>query len=214
MLRLVSRSISLAALALTASAAIVQGQAFEGVVHATIASPRGSQDVAYSIKGDRMRMDIAAMNGMEMAMIVDRPAHRMLMLMPSRQMYMERPIDTTAAARLQGEPGTTIRWTGKHETIAGYDCEHAVATGRTGEQVDMCIAKGLGSFFAQQGMRPGRGAGAEWQRLVQGGFPLKVQQVGDSTAVFTVTKVERKPIDDAQFSAPSGWMKMEMPGMP
>lgn len=213
-----ARTLSAALLAVATPAVAAGAQRFEGVIHATITTDRRSQDVSYTIKGDKTRMETNAGPMGTMAMITDPATHKVTMLMAMRQMYMEHDIDTTMHAEQQGQGSTSIKWTGKTETIAGYQCEHANVTSSTSnDQYDVCIAKGLGNFFGGQGGmgRGGRGGGpgSDWQRLVHGGFPLKVQKVGDSNPVFVVTKIDKQSVDDSQFSVPAGFMKMDMPMM-
>lgn len=211
----VARTAAVALLVALPAAARAQ-QRFEGLVHVTVASQRGPQDVVYTLKGDKTRVDLDAGPMGTMSMITDAGAHKVTMLMPMRQMYMEREMDTTMYAGQQAKGGASVSWTGKTETIAGYPCEHATITSTTSnEQYDACIAKGLPNFFGGQGGmgRGPRAAQNEWQRLIHGGFPLKVQKVGEAAPVFTVTSIEKKSVDDSQFAAPSGFTKMEMPMM-
>lgn len=189
-------------------------QRFEGVLHATVTTDRGSQDVAYTVKGDKTRMEMNAGPMGTMAMITDAAAHKVTMLMPMRQMYMERDVDTTMNAQQQGKGDTSIEWTGKTETIAGYQCEHATVTSSaSNEKYDVCIAKGLGNFLGGgmgRGGRRGAGAGGDWQRYVHGGFPLEVQKIGEAAPIFVVTKIDKQPVDDSQFAVPAGFTKMDM----
>ncbi len=202
------------ALLITLPVAAGAQQRFEGVVNVTVTSQRGAQNVVYTLKGDKTRVDLDAGPMGTMSMITDAGAHKVTMIMPMRQMYMEREMDTTMYAEQQAKGGASVSWTGKTETIAGYQCEHAIITSTTSdEKYDACIAKGLPNFFGGQGGmgRGGRGnPNSEWQRLVHGGFPLKVQKIGEANALFTVTNIEKKSIDDAQFAAPSGFTKMDM----
>ena len=212
----VARTAAVALLIAVPAAARAQ-QHFEGVVHVTVTSQRGPQDVVYTLKGDKTRVDLDAGPMGTMSMITDAGAHKVTMVMPMRQMYMERDMDTTMYAEQQAKGGASVSWTGKTETIAGYQCEHATITSTTSdEKYDACIAKGLPNFFGGQGGmgRGGRGnPNAEWQRLIHGGFPLKVQKNGEAAPLFTVTSIEKKAVDDSQFAAPAGFTKMDMPMM-
>ncbi|HMX25522.1 MAG TPA: DUF4412 domain-containing protein, partial [Blastocatellia bacterium] len=101
------------------------------------------------------------------------------------------------------------------------------------QQTDACLAQGLG-FFGGGGQSGGvfeqlknlalgdkvkaqLNANPEFAKFVEGGaFPLKISQVenGQSKTVLEVIRVERKSLDDALFSVPADYKKMEIPGMP
>lgn len=208
----VARTAAVALFVALPAAAMAQ-QHFEGVVHATVTGDRGSQDVAYTLKGDKMRLDVNAGPMGSITMITDADAHKAITLVPMRQIYMERDVDTTLSAEPQAKGQASIEWTGKTETIAGYQCEHATITSSTSdEKYDACIAKGLGNFLGAGMGRGGRRGGGQgdWQRLVHGGFPLEVQKVGEPKPLFVVTKIDKQPVDDSQFTVPSGYTKMDM----
>jgi len=127
-------------------------------------------------------------------------------------------------------PLTPSLRTGKRETIAGYPCEHWLV-GEGADQMDMCLAKGLGFFgFGGQGGRAGLGAAfpsldraglevllaarPELKELVEGGaFPLKAET---ANLTLVVTRVERKALSDDLFRPPADckqmdWQKMMPP---
>lgn len=211
----VRRSLLVAASATAVAGPAFAQKPFEGVIDARINTPMGPATSSYSIKGEKLRMDMSMGNGMAMATIVDRAAHKGYVLMPARQMYMERDIPDSLAAAAPNDAAGKFAWTGRTETIAGLSCEHATTTAGDGSKYDMCIAKGI-TFAGRGGGGMGRGAMASgWQQQVQGGFPLRVQREGDPEPLFEATKVDRKAVANDVFTPPSGWQKMSMPmGMP
>ena len=200
---------ALAALALPAPAQ----QPFEGVITVRMSSEAGTQSSTFSVKGEKLRMDLSAGGG-DVAIVMDRAAQKTYILMPSRQMYMEQNTPELAAppAAQQQGPEAQVTWTGRKETIAGYECEHATVKGDDGSEFDACVAKGLAFFAQPQGPGARRGGGASWQRHIAGGFPLKVQKAGDAKAVFEVTKIEPRKLNDDLFTPSPGWQRMTMPG--
>ena len=121
--------------------------------------------------------------------------------------------------------------TGKQETIAGYPCEHYLIGDK--QEMDMCVAKGLG-FFGMGG-QSGGGLGAfkslafspkmlaeaashpEWVKLLEGGaFPLKLTNVENGKVLmsFEATKIEKKSLDDSLFVIPSDYKELSMPNIP
>jgi hypothetical protein len=197
-------------------AAAAQGQ-FEGIITFKTAAGGGpEQNVQYSVKGTKIRMDMTVGPGMQVYSLFDGDTKTMDMVLPQRNMYMEQSVDAAQAQQNAApQKKADIQWTGKKETIAGYECEHATITDDTGGQTDVCIAKGLGTFMSmgRGGMggmrRGGPPQGGGWESHVQGGFPLKVQKGGD--VIMEVTSIEKKSLDASLFTIPSGFQKMGMP---
>jgi hypothetical protein len=187
--------------------------AFEGVVTMQMQPGPGlTETMQYSVKGNRVRMDISN-GGMKMFQLYDDSTKIFDMVIPMRQMYMERSVG--ASARADSAAGKAkIEWTGKKETIAGHECEHATVTDAAGRESDVCLAKDLGTFMGMPGGGRGRGgrgrAGAGWQGHIGQTFPLEV--VRDGQVELLVTSVEKKSLDDSLFTVPSGYQKMGMPG--
>jgi Domain of unknown function (DUF4412) len=184
---------------------------FEGVVTIQVdAGPSGQQPMQYSVKGNKVRMDIST-QGMQMVMLFDGATHTMDMVIPMRQMYMERTVDDPRVMADSVVAASKIDWTGKKETIAGYACEHANITDDQGQATDVCLAKGLGGFVQVGSGMGGRGSmGGGWEGHIGQLFPLKVERNG--AVEMLVTKIEKKSIDDSIFSIPDGYQKMTMPG--
>lgn len=204
---------AVAAMAAAVPTAARAQSAFEGVVTMRMQPGRGLEEtMQYSVKGDKVRMDMSG-GAITMFQLYDRSTKVFDMVIPMRHMYMERTVD--ASARADSAAGKTkIEWTGKKETIAGHECEHATITDAQGRSSDVCLAKDLGTFMGMPGGGRGRGrrggAGAGWQAHIGQAFPLKVVQNG--RVVLLVTSVEKKALDDSLFTVPSGYQKMGMPG--
>lgn len=194
------------ALAIACVPAVLSAQAkFEGTITAKMsAAAAGSADVTYFVKGDQFRMDMAGRGG-SMYVLRDQAKNTTYMVMPAQRMYMEMPIPSTPDAA-EAKP-TDVKMTGRKETIAGVECEHAIITSDKVEY-DACIAHGLGMFpVVNNPMGRGRDTPAAWQKLGRDAFPLKVQRAGDQVN-FEVTKIERKPLDASLFAVPDGFQSM------
>lgn len=200
-----------AALVVLPAGATAQGS-FEGVVTFQVsAGPGDQQIVRYSAKGDRVRMDISA-QGMDMFTLFNRATKTMDVVIPMRQMYMERSVEDAQAMADSAAASAKIDWTGTKETIAGYECEHANITDEQGQTTDVCLAKGLGTFAQMGGGMGGRGRGGMgggWEGHIGQEFPLKVTQGGSVEMI--VTNIEKKSLDDSLFAIPNGYQKMDMP---
>lgn len=199
-----------AAIAAVPSLAAAQGT-FEGVITFQVnAGQTGPSTMQYSVKGNHVRMDVSA-EGMSMFTLYDGAAKTVNMVIPMQQMYMERTMDTQALADSAAARKHDITWTGRKETVAGHECEHATVTDDAGATSDVCLAKGLGTFVQMNGGMRGRGGaqGGGWESHVGNAFPLKVEQNG--RVVMEATKIEAKSLDASLFKIPEGYHKMSMP---
>lgn len=188
---------------------------FEGAITVGLASPQGSQQMTYQVRGSVIRLDFTG-NGMAGYVLHDNEKNTTKMVMPAQRMYMDMSaLQGMVAQETAKSSPTDFKLTGKKETIAGYECEHGIVTSDDG-QYDVCLAKGLGSFYMQQGpMGRGRAGGppAALARLGRDLFPLKVQKVGGDVSL-QVTKIEKKSLDPSMFTIPDGFQSMSMPGRP
>jgi hypothetical protein len=124
-------------------------------------------------------------------------------------MYMDQNIQLERDSVVV-DPKTKFKWTGKKETIAGYECEHATVEEKTGT-TDMCLAKGLGKFLMPNSPMGGnRSSQPDWQAALGDSFPLRVQQP-DGSIAFEVTKIEKKTLEAELFVVPDSYQKMAFP---
>lgn len=112
------------------------------------------------------------------------------------------------AANPNGQP--TVVKTGKHETIAGRDCEQWEIKHTSGKRTEACIAEGLVGFDLGS-LMPGAGPFASQssdevkQKKL---FPLRSVEFdakGEETSRMVVTKIEPKSIDAKRFEVPAGF---------
>ncbi|MES1194554.1 MAG: DUF4412 domain-containing protein, partial [Opitutus sp.] len=183
------------------------------------------QDLNYSMKGQKLRMDITA-EGHEVATIMDLEKLEMLMLMNEQRMYMVMPIKKPVeqAMAKQGESTADLEVTGKTETILGYKCNQVLVKDK-GTTTEVWIAEGLGTFM---GLGSGGGGGnpfargsktantAKWEEALKGkgGFPLRVVSLdgkGKQTFKMEATKIEPGTLPDSLFAPPAGYQKFQMP---
>ncbi len=203
--------------------------AFEGKVTLTMTGERGkAMDMNYSMKGDRVRMDINA-SGHEMSTIMDAPKFEMIILMAEQKMYMVMPLKKPveqAMEKHQGEAANIdINRTGKTETILGYKTEQLLITDKDkGTVTELWVASDLGTFMGlgNSGGSPFGGrkqspASAKWEEALKGskgGFPLRVishDAKGKETFKMEATKIAPGPLPESLFVPPAGYQKFEMP---
>ncbi|HZS07499.1 MAG TPA: DUF4412 domain-containing protein [Blastocatellia bacterium] len=226
----------------TASSAAPGGGEFEGII--AMKMDTGNQkgaEMTYLIKGQRTRIETKVTDNPEgqAVMLWDTGAGKMTTLIPSRKMYMTMDLKETAEGlreaakemkKSKGEEEAKfpkLTDTGKQETIAGYQCEHWLMGDK--QDVDICVAKGLG-YFGMGGQTGGgfgmlknlvfnprllaaAAAHPEWVKFLQGGaFPLKLTTMEDGKVRMTMeaTRIERKSLDDSLFIVPSDYKELDM----
>lgn len=228
------------------SAASSAGGEFEGTIAMKMETEnQRGMEMTYFLKGKHTRIETKIPNvpGGEAAMLWDLEGGKMTTLMPSRKMYMTMDFQKTAEAMRETAKGMKksngdeeekfprLTPTGKQEAIAGYTCEHWLMGDN--QEIDMCVAKGLGYFG--MGGQSGGGLGTfknlafspkmlaeaashpEWVKLLEGGaFPLKLTTMEDGKVKLSMeaTRIERKSLDDSLFTIPSDYKELSMPNMP
>ncbi|MDI1320656.1 MAG: DUF4412 domain-containing protein [bacterium] len=212
---------------LCAAGHVFAADSFEGKVTLAMTSGKGrAQDMTYSMKGQKIRMDMKA-EGHEMSSIMDLAKLEMLMLMPEQKMYMVMPIKKPVeqAMEKQGASTAEVEVTGKTDTILGYKCSQILVKDKD-TVTEMWVAEGLGMFM---GMGSGGGGGgpfgggrkpaaAKWEEALKGkgGFPLRVishDLKGKETFKMEATKIEPGVRPDSDFVPPAGYQKFQMPDL-
>jgi len=201
---------------------------FEGKVSLAITADREStMNMDYSLKGQKVRMDMKA-DGELVSTIMDMGKMEMLMLMPDQQMYMVMPMRQKVEQAMEqaGVNTADVEVTGKTETILGYKCSQILVKDK-GVITEVWAAEGLGAFMGLGGGDPMGGGmmggakpanSAKWEAALKGkgGFPLRVisrDAKGKVSFKMEATKIQPGSLPDSQFSAPAGYQKFAMPGM-
>jgi hypothetical protein len=220
------------AAALTAPA-VLSAASFEGKVSFKMSPAKGQpQEIAYSIKGDKLRIEIPSQAASGLGgMIYDPAKHEMTIVMDAQQMYMVQAVPTSDAGSNGDKAGSqgSLEKSGEKEKILGYDTQKYVSTAADGTKSELWLAEGLGTFMMPgaggpmggRGMRGGRGgAGAGgnegWARALAGKdlFPLRVITHGkDGDFRMEATAIEKQALPDSLFSPPAGYQKFDMANM-
>lgn len=216
-----SRSVplALAAAALMAAPAGAQ-ETFQGVITYQLNADGRAMTLRHMSRDARIRQEIEGL-GMPgpVVVLVDLDANLAQMVMESMGMYME--IDLNQAAEMAGVSGPDatapkVQKLGTSAVVAGIRCEDY----RLGEDVEACIASGMGWFVMPRGQgRGARGIGgvdfsAFRDAFKDGMLPLRVKLVrnGNWEEIMVATAVERKPLEAGLFTLPPGLRKMNSPG--
>lgn len=227
----------------TASTPLSGSGDFEGLIAMKMAGEdQKGAEMTYFLKGRHTRIETKMGDNPEgqAVMLWDLEGAKITTLMPSRKMYMTMDLKETqeglkeAAEKMKKDKGEEeetkfpkLTPTGKQETIAGYNCEHWLMGDK--QDIDMCVAKGLGYFGMGGQSRGGLGslgnlafspkllaeaaAHPEWVKFLEGGaFPLKLTAMEDGKVKMNMeaTKIERKSLDDSLFSIPADYKELNM----
>ncbi len=229
--------------ALPASATSSGGGDFEGLITMKMETEvQKGMEMTYFLKGRHTRIETNVPSTPEAhaVMLCDLEGAKITTLMPSKKMYMTMDLKETAEGmkeaakemkKSRDEEEETkfpkLTETAKQETIAGYACQHWLMGDQ--QNLDMCVAKGLGYFGL--GGQGGEGLAAlknlafspkllaeaathpEWVKFLEGGaFPLKITALEDGKVKMNMeaTRIERKPLDDSLFAVPPDYKELNM----
>jgi Domain of unknown function (DUF4412) len=227
----------------TSSSPSSTGGDFEGAIAMKMQFESEKQmEMTYFLKGRHTRIETRVPGTPEgsAVMLWDLDAGKWITMMPARKMYMTLDLKETAESMKESardkmggddEKFPKLTATGKQETIAGHTCEHWLMGDQ--QEIDMCVAKGLGYFG--MGGQSGSGLGTwknmvfspkllaeaathpEWVKFLEGGaFPLKLttSEGGKVKMNMEATSVEKKPLDDSLFTVPSDYKELNVPSLP
>ncbi len=188
--------------------ATLAAQGFEGVITANHVTHGVARTETIQVKGARWRMEGGADK-----ILIDDGSGMLMLVSPERHAYIHAPVGFAGAnARLKD---IALTPTGKRETVAGVSCEYYEAhdphhpdNGGTA-----CITSDLGFIGITGELNFCAGGEAVHRQFSKGCFMLKQLDAGGKTT-FEVTKIEKKPVNDATFAPPAGYAEMKMPGMP
>lgn len=207
-------------------AASAWADTFEGKIDMTITTGSGqSQTIAYEVRGEQVRINVAAGNGQGASMIMDLQKEQMLIMIPQRKMYLVRPLPAMGPGAASG-PGNTqpttssqspdLVQTGEKTTLLGYPCTKYTVS-QNGATTEVWVTDALGNFVGFGGMGRGqRGGGAPsaWEQALigKGFFPLKVSGTDSQGHSFqmVVTSVQKGALPDSDFSPPAGYQEFNM----
>src|SRR5262245_31186616 len=118
---------------------------FEGKVTFKITTAgNASQEMSYSIKGDKMRIDRPGQREMG-GTIFDMTKRETIMIMTEQRMYMTMPIPEGAVQMAEKHAEEAkVEKTNEHEKILGYQTTKYISTDSKGVTTDLWLAEGIG----------------------------------------------------------------------
>ena len=201
------------------------GTTFEGEITMSTSS---SRPMVIAIKSPRVRIDgidaVARDNpavGEGAALILDAPQKKGILLDPAKKLAVVLDLDKVKAMGVGSAPAKKpaapseppkIEKTAKKSVIAGYECEEWKLSSKDG-RAEVCVAEGLrwidlGDLGMDTPELALAAAAGDANR-----FPLRViafDRKGVETMRFEATKVEKKPLADAQFVPPPDYRVLDM----
>jgi hypothetical protein len=192
---------------------------FEGEITMHTTAAGTSNDMVVQTKGDKLRFDTKAPTGDPMHGVFDPTANKVVVYLDGTKTYMDMDFSKPGATpNVDGASGS-VNKTGKHETVAGYDCENWTVSDPTGKKTELCIAQGI-AFFDVGGLKAGPSASPSAlakEFREKKSFPLRsieYDAAGKELSRMEVTKIEKKSIPDASFQVPPGYTKLQLPASP
>jgi hypothetical protein len=189
---------------------------FEGDITMHTTSGSSSQDMIVEVKKDQLRFDMTSPNGGAMHGVFDPTANKVVLFADATKTYTDMNFSGASGATNTNPDTAAIVQSGKHETIAGYDCEDFTATDAAGKKSEVCTAQGI-AFFDIASLRNGAqaaGSSIGKQFRDKKSFPLKSVEydaTGKELSRMEVTKIEPKSIDDSRFATPADYTKLTIP---
>ena len=186
------------------------GSGFEGEITMHTTSSKGAPaDLVVEAKGAKLRFDAAA-GGYA---VYDPTANKVTMVMDAQKAYMDILFAGPGAPQANtSADNATIDKSGKHETIAGLDCENWTVKDPSGKRSEVCIAQGI-AFFDLNSLKSGAASTFGKELRDKKLFPLRSVEYDASGAELSrmeVTKVEKKSVDDKRFAVPADYKKMAL----
>ncbi|HEX2984535.1 MAG TPA: DUF4412 domain-containing protein [Ignavibacteriales bacterium] len=189
---------------------------FEGSLVFEISGGEELQKMKSYSKGGMIRLEPET-PGQNFAMIYNKDANELLMLMPDQKMYMSMKMDPAETAEEGTEENNPeIKKTGEKKQILGYTAEKWIIKDE-GTETEAWLTDELGGyFFMDNPMGKNKSLGSwENQKELMGKFPLQmiVKNEDGETATINVTDIKKGGVSDDMFKVPADFMKMDIPGM-
>ena len=216
-----ARFFVLGSLALAAAAAIgcKKSDGFEGEIAMHITHPDApASDMVFEAKGADVRLDLGGASGQGSHAIV-RADGKAVLVVDAQKAWMDLDMTKAGAAVAEADPSgaPTVDKTGKHERIAGRDCEDWEIKHTSGKRTDTCIAEGLAAFDFGALLPGATPASSKDEVHAKRLFPLRsieYDATGKETSRMEVTRIDEKKIDPSAFEIPAGYAKVTAPAKP
>jgi outer membrane lipoprotein-sorting protein len=209
-------ALSAVALAMCSCSKTNKLDGFEGDITMHTTAGTNSQDMVVEVKKDQLRFDMNSPQGGAMHGVFDPKANKVTLYADATKTYTDMDFSGPSGKTNTNPDTSAITQSGKHETIAGYDCEDWTVNDPSGKKSEVCIAQGI-AFFDVGSLRGGAsasGSAIATQFREKKSFPLRSVEydaAGKEQSRMEVTKIESKSLDDSRFATPAGYTKLTLP---
>lgn len=192
---------------------------FEGEIAMRVTRPSvAPSEMTFAAKGAEARLDLVAPDGQKSRAIV-RADGKTVLVVDAQKAWTEMDMTKAAAAVAEADPSgnPTVNHTGKHETIAGRDCEDWEIKHTSGKRTDTCIAEGLVAFDFGALLPGAAPASSKDEAHAKRLFPLRSVEYdagGKETSRMEVTRIEEKKVEATTFEVPSGYTRIDPTAVP
>jgi hypothetical protein len=191
------------------------GAGFEGEITMTTQRPgSAATSMVIKAKGDMLRFDVKSTSGEASHAIFDPAANKVVMVMDAQKSYMDLDFAKPSAPQPNtSADSSNVQKTGKHDKVAGVDCEVWTTADAAGKRSEVCIAEGI-AYFDLASLKAGTHSGLSKELRDKRLFPLRsvdFDAKGVEVSRSEVTKIEKKSLDAAEFSVPADYKKLELP---
>jgi hypothetical protein len=190
--------------------------AFEGDIAMRATEAGGTPtDLRFAVKGGKIRVDVAA-RGQPLHLVYDPAGEHTLVCLDAQKMFIDVPPPSFSAHPGGATDAPQVTRTGRHETIAGTDCEDWEIAEKNGDHASACVAQGVAffDFHANPMAPPSPQSGWIDALRSQGAFPLRVvttDRTGRERARMEVTSLEKKTLDASLFAVPPDYRPLTIP---
>lgn len=191
---------------------MAEDKSFEGIITFTKTSGSTESNYKYYVKGDNVRVEELMSDGtIQGIMLVNTTDKTVRALSPERLIYMDVPSKSTFTAT-----SVSVSKKEKAKTIMDYSCTEWIASSKDEDRIiSYWMAFDNYDFFIPFLKTINRKDKQSVYFLAMtgtaGAFPmLSVETKSDGTELsrLTVTKIEKKTLEDSKFQIPSNYKKM------
>lgn len=188
-------------------------QKFEGTITYSIEADGETQELTYSMKSNKARVEIAVEQlGGNAIVLVDSESENMTILMEQLSMYMQIPIPRDQE-NIDNGGSEEFHLTGERKSIASVDCQQYIYTDEDGNETELWtpVEESYGNFLFP-GM-DGNNMGSLKQPNMPDitFFPFLLVSSGEGSSMrLEATSVDEKKLNDDLFTVPSNFREMDM----
>jgi len=198
------------------------GGDFEGEITMRIERQGGPpSEMIFATAGGRVRVDLTSPDGKHSRALIG-PDGKAILVMDKERAWQEMDLSKAGAAVSGADPNgnPAVNRTGKHETVAGRDCEIWDIKHADGKRTESCITEGLAAFDfgallpGAALLRPAGAVATTEEARQKKLFPLRsieFDESGKELSRVIVIRIADMKLEPAKFDVPAKYKKIERP---